>query len=240
MLYDRSIVTKRPNGATTFTTSAAFDIGKGGVYLIFLVSIVVSIHVLRIQTFRENIEKQSIMKRLTSALGREKRNKVELEVALEDNNKRAYRAAHDFGTALQALVFLVDILRAKYSSTNWTSSTSSTSYDELVKNASAAVSNLVRLRALMMDESRLTLGETLQPQNDTMDPLEILGEIGAVAKGNAGPAGIDFALFVVLASPAAATTELRVDFARMEEIELLPIVTDVNRLVNIAGNCTCV
>ena len=119
-----------------------------------------------------------------------------------------------------------------------------------IKHAVAAVSTLVRLRALMMDESRLALGEKLEPQRDTMDPRMLLGEIGSVVESMAGASGIRFALFIIL--PTAGATagaaagaavgaaevggELRVEFDHLMAIPLLPIVGDANRIVNIALN----
>ena len=122
-----------------------------------------------------------------------------------------------------------------------------------VKHAAAAVSTLVRLRALMMDESRIALGEKLEPKRDTMDPRMLLGEIGSVVESMAGAAGIRFALFVILPTAGAAAGgaaagaagavevggeggELCVEYDHLMAIPLLPIVGDANRIVNIALN----
>ena len=164
-----------------------------------------------------------------------------LEIALGDAEKRAYRAAHDFGTPLAALVLLCEVLKIKYED------------DPVVKNLVAGVSSLVRLRELMMDESRVTVGETLQPRRETVNPQELLEEIGRISASTARAAGIEFNLVVLMMMAASSSTsttrtmageedvdevakELYVDFEHMEEIKLLPILADANRMVNVAIN----
>ena len=174
-------------------------------------------------------ERQAALERETRIAAELRVTSDELKVALNAAKSGARRAAHDFGTPLMALVLAMDDIKTNFGDS------------DMARTAVGAVSTLVRLRVQMMDESGLALGEVLQPRRNTVNPREILGEIGAVAVGTTGPASLEFDLVIIMA--ASQTTageqrvrELRVDFGRMEEITLLPIVTDVNRLVNIATN----
>ena len=173
-------------------------------------------------------ERQAALERETRIATELRVTSDELNVALKAAKTGARRAAHDFGTPLMALVLAMDVIRTNFGDS------------DMARIAMGAVSTLVRLRVQMMDESGLALGEVLQPRRDTVNLREILGEIGAVAVGTAGPASLEFDLVIMAAlqTPAGEqrVQELRVDFGRMEEITLLPIVTDVNRLVNIATN----
>ena len=151
-------------------------------------------------------------------------NADKLRDSLADAEKMAYRAAHDFGTPLAALVLMMDYLKIKYGD------------DPMVKNLIAAVSSLVRLRNLMMDESRVTMGETLQPRRETINPQEMLEEIGRIGKSTAQASGVAFDLVVLKESATSSEDELCVNFDKLEEIALLPILADGNRMVNVAIN----
>ena len=209
-----------------------------------LAPLAVCVHINRLKTFHAKIE-------LERALATEKLN-------LDDAEKRAHRAAHDFGTPLQALVLATEMIFSDIGD------------HPFAKSLAAAVSSLVRLRELMMDEARLTLGEALQPRRDTVDPRKFLGEIATIADVQSRAAGIVFTLFVASSPPTTTTrgetgdgrkgaagatlitmgggreaapgvrierrVEIDLQGSIPRDIDFLPIVADANRMVTIGLN----
>jgi signal transduction histidine kinase/CheY-like chemotaxis protein len=159
----------------------------------FNLALQVALHTSRVAKFRQTLQLLLIVERL--------------RVEIEAQKRWAFRIAHDFGTPLQAMIPAQEIIQAKWGDDLW------------VKIVSASLSALTRQREVMMDESRLHVGEALQPRRDTVDPLGFLNEITTISKSKAESAAVDFELVVI-------------------PDRLLPIVADASRIVNIALNLT--
>ena len=132
--------------------------------------------------FRDQVRAESSEKKATQLL------------RAKDSTKRyGAQIAHDLGTPLQGLrLAFGEAIDAH----NAGKSADSHHFKQNIGVAWTCINALMQLREMMMDESKLQLGQKLLPNQDTIDPVQTLMDVQTMmdGKARAGEVTLDFAL----------------------------------------------